>query len=62
MEKNTQTKQQFDQEYQATTSNQSPKAKPVTIVYSDDDEDQETALEYPDEQRDYIRTVEIRAD
>ena len=26
--------QQFDAEYQSTTMNQSPKAKPVTIVYS----------------------------
>lgn len=49
--------QQFDQEYQASTINQSPKARPVTIVYSDDD-DEEEQLECPDEQRDYIRQVE----
>jgi len=47
---------QFDAEYQSSTVNQSPKAKPVTIVYSDDDEDE--GLECPDEQRDYIRAVE----
>ena len=47
---------QFDAEYQSSTVNQSPKAKPVTIVYSDDDEDY--GLECPDEQRDYIRSVE----
>ena len=47
---------QFDAEYQSSTVNQSPKAKPVTIVYSDDDEDE--GLECPDEQRDYIRSVE----